>query len=226
MAAAVQSRFSGRREPPARTKDPSPVLRQAQDHLSPKGRGTQVLRALRFNQRRQLLQLGLRISHDSEDDLISGLIRAAREEVERATNAALIDQTWRLTLDDWPETASVAVHRWPLKQVLAVTVYDADGAGAELEPGDWLADGEANPPRIHFERKPPPGQAINGVEIDFVAGFGSAGPDVPDALRRAIQMLVAHWFEFRSHVGPDNQPVGYPQGYDRLIASWKPRRLI
>lgn len=168
----------------------------------------------------------LRVSHDSEDALISGLIRAATEEVERSTGAAMIDQTWRLTLDDWPDSASVAVSRWPLKQVLAVTIYDADGNGAALEPSDWLADGEASPPRIHFERKPPPGQAINGIEVDFVAGFGAAGPDVPDGLRRAMLMLVAHWFEFRSQVSPENQPVGYPQGYERLIANWKPRRLI
>lgn len=167
----------------------------------------------------------LRVTHDSEDDLISGLIRAAREEVERATGAALIDQSWRLTLDDWPETDSIQVHRWPLKQVVSLTVYDGDGQGAELEPGDWLVDGEANPPRLHLERRPPPGQAINGIEIDFVAGFGAVGPDVPDGLRRAIQMLVAHWFEFRAGIGPESQPVGYPPGYERLVASWKQRRL-
>ena len=44
----------------------------------------------------------LRLQHASEDDLIAGLIRAAREEVERATGMALIDQTWRLVLDRWP----------------------------------------------------------------------------------------------------------------------------
>lgn len=32
----------------------------------------------------------LRITHSSEDDLIGGLVRAAREDVERATGMALI----------------------------------------------------------------------------------------------------------------------------------------
>ena len=36
--------------------------------------------------------------------LIAGLIRAAREDVERATGMALIDQTWRLVLDRWPSS--------------------------------------------------------------------------------------------------------------------------
>ena len=40
---------------------------------------------------------------DSEDELLSGLIRAAREDVERTTGVALIDQAWRLVLDAWPQ---------------------------------------------------------------------------------------------------------------------------
>ena len=41
----------------------------------------------------------MRLGHDSEDALIAGLIRAARDEVERTTGTALIDQDWRLALD-------------------------------------------------------------------------------------------------------------------------------
>ena len=44
----------------------------------------------------------LRLDHASEDELLGGLIRAAREEVERATGLALIDQDWRLVIDEWP----------------------------------------------------------------------------------------------------------------------------
>ena len=31
---------------------------------------------------------------------------------------------------------------------------------------------------------------MNGIEIDFSAGFGEAGTDVPDLLNRAILVLV------------------------------------
>lgn len=167
----------------------------------------------------------LRVGHDSEDALISGLIAAARQDVERTTGAALIDQTWRLAQDYWPVSASVVVNRYPLKQVLGVTVYDADGDGTEIDPNDYVVDGNASPPRIHFRKTVASGKAINGIEIDFTAGFGAAGPDVPDGLRRSILTLVAHWYEFRASVGPQDQPVSYPLGYDRLLSSWKQRRL-
>ncbi len=42
---------------------------------------------------------------------------------------------------------------------------------------------------------------MNGVEIDFSAGYGEAGTDVPDLAQRAMLMLVAHWFEFRASFG-------------------------
>ena len=48
----------------------------------------------------------LRVGHASEDTLLAGLVRAAREEVERATGIALIDQTWRLALDAGRNTAA------------------------------------------------------------------------------------------------------------------------
>jgi uncharacterized phiE125 gp8 family phage protein len=48
---------------------------------------------------------------------------------------------------------------------------------------------------------------------------------VLDLLRRAILLLVAHWYEFRASFGPNDQPVGYPVGYERLIAGYRLRRL-
>jgi len=62
---------------------------------------------------------------------------------------------------------------------------------------------------------------MTGVEIDFRAGFGPAGPAVPDTLRRAILTLVAHWYEFRGSYGPSEQPVSVPMAYSRLVRAWR-----
>ena len=76
-----------------------------------------------------------------------------------------------------------------------------------MNPADYFLDANSRPARLHFESRPEPLRVMNGIEIDFTAGFGEAGPDVPDSLRRAILVLVAHWFEFRASVGPQDQPV-------------------
>jgi uncharacterized phiE125 gp8 family phage protein len=167
----------------------------------------------------------LRLQHASEDDLIAGLIRAAREEVERATGMALIDQTWRLVLDRWPRGGRAALMSHPVRQVLSVTAYGTEGEASLVDPADYEVDTLSRPARIHFERRPEPLRAMNGIEIDFSAGFGEAGTDVPDLLRRAILVLAAHWYEFRASYGPADQPVSYPPGYERMIAGYRDRRL-
>jgi uncharacterized phiE125 gp8 family phage protein len=167
----------------------------------------------------------LRISHDGDDAQISGLIRAAREEVERQTGVAMIDQDWRLTLDAWPACGIATIPRHPVKQVLSVTLYGADGEASLMDPAHYRLDGMSRPARLWVEDRPAPGARLNGIEIDFRAGFGEAGTDVPDLLKRAMLILVAHWYEFRAAYGPGDQPVSIPDGFRRLIDGWRARRL-
>jgi uncharacterized phiE125 gp8 family phage protein len=167
----------------------------------------------------------LRIDGGGEDDLLNGLIRAARDEVEKATGTALIDQSWRLALDDWPAEDVVLLLRHPVREIQSVTIYGADGGASLVDPSSYQFDSLSRPARLHFDVRPEPLRALNGVEIDFAAGFGEAGTDVPDLLKRAILMLVAHWYEFRAYVDAADHPASYPIGYERMIAGYKARRL-
>ncbi|MHA6685164.1 head-tail connector protein [Mesorhizobium sp. A556] len=167
----------------------------------------------------------LRLDHDSEDELLNGLIRAAREDVERTTGVALIEQSWRLVLDIWPRDGSTTVMVHPVREILSVTAYGSEGEASVINPASYQVDVVSRPARLHFDGPSAALRALNGIEVDFTAGFGEAGTDVPDLLRRAIVLLVAHWYEFRSGYGPNDQPVSYPDGYGRMIASYRTRRL-
>ena len=167
----------------------------------------------------------LRIDHDAEDDLIGGLIRAARDEVERTTSLALIDQAWRAALDDLPGSGLVRLRRGPVKHIIAVTLYGADGEARLLDPSQFELDSLSTPARLHIRTRPDALRIMNGIEIDFQAGYGEAGADVPDLLKRAVLMLVAHWFEFRASYGAASQPVSMPDGFLRLLSGFIPRRL-
>ena len=167
----------------------------------------------------------LRIDGTTEDDLLGGLIRAARQDVERSTGIALIEQNWRLVLDRWPSSGTVPLRIHPVRAVLSITLYGSEGEASLLAPESYQADLVSRPARVHTEVAPPSLRAMNGVEIDFSAGFGESGTDVPDLLKRAILLLVAHWYEFRSGFGPADQPVSYPDGYERMIAFYRAGRL-
>jgi uncharacterized phiE125 gp8 family phage protein len=44
---------------------------------------------------------------------------------------------------------------------------------------------------------PAPGRLIAGIELEVTVGYGDAATDVLEALRQAIRLLVAHWYENR-----------------------------
>lgn len=167
----------------------------------------------------------LKLTHSSEDTMLGGLIRAAREEVERSTGLALIDQTWRMLVDTWPSQGCIFLPKSPLREILAITAFGTEGEASLIDPADYQVDLLSRPARLHFDKRPEPLRMFNGIEIDFLAGHGEAGTDVPDLLKRAILVLVAHWYEFRAGYGPTDQPVSYPQNYDRLISGYRTRRL-
>ncbi len=162
----------------------------------------------------------LRVEHDAEDGLIGTLLTGARVHVETHTRRALIAQSWRLVRDAWPSKGRIRVLPAPLRSLSSVRVRDLDGVASELDPGDFALDtagapGQIAPPRGAMS----PGRPFAGIELDVEVGYGDAPADVPEPLRQAIRMLVAHWYENRSAIrsGP-NAPQ--PLAVAALIAPY------
>jgi len=167
----------------------------------------------------------LRIDGSDEDALLGSLIAVARDHLERSAGLALISQGWRLFLDDWPEAGVIEIARGPVLAVDAVRAFDELGEESEIPLAGHVLDGVRRPARLWLRARPDGRQAMNGVEIDFTAGFGAAGADVPDMLRRAMLIHAAQMYEFRGAVPVEMQPAGVPDGYDRLVAPFLMRRL-
>jgi uncharacterized phiE125 gp8 family phage protein len=167
----------------------------------------------------------LRLDGGDEDALLLSLTRTAREFIEGETGLCLIAQGWRLYLDRWPGGGVIPILKSPLQAIQSVTVYDADGAGFDVSLEDYLLDGAGRPARLWLRDPPSPGRSVNGIEIDFSAGYGEAGTDVPDTLKRAMLIHIGHMFAFRGVISAEQQPAGIPDGYERLVAPFRMRRL-
>lgn len=167
----------------------------------------------------------LRIDGDGEDDLLGRLIVVARQHLERTTGLSLVNQDMRLYLDGWPAAGVIDITRGPVRSVAEVRIYDDAGVESIVDLAGHVLDGSARPARLWLRNRPSPGQAINGIEIDFTAGFGEAATDVPDTLKRAMLTHIAQMYEFRGAVPVDLQPASVPDGYDRLVAPFAIRRL-
>lgn len=160
----------------------------------------------------------LRLDTSDEDTLLAALTRTAREHLERTTGLCLIRQTWRLYLDRWPQSGVILIGKGPVQAVETILVFDGEGRSTNITAADRLLDGEARPARLWLRNPPAPGRAMNGIEIDVLAGYGEAGTEVPDTLKRAMLMHVAQMFAFRGAVALENQPAGVPAGYERLVS--------
>jgi uncharacterized phiE125 gp8 family phage protein len=144
----------------------------------------------------------LRVDVDdgSQDDLIAGLIKAARLMVEAASRRILIEQHWRVVLDRWPIGGTILLPLTPLIAVDGITVTDASGNVTDVPASVFETDTLSDPPRIAFAGAPEPGKPKHGISIALRAGFGAAPEAVPATLKLAIRILVTHWFENRGDV--------------------------
>jgi uncharacterized phiE125 gp8 family phage protein len=168
----------------------------------------------------------LRVTSSSEDAVIANLIASAREEVEAATGIALITQDWRLYLDAWPDCGVVRLPKHPVQEVTSVTVYNAQGTPSSSTPSAANLDRASRPARFaRPDAAQLPGKAMNGIEIDFRAGFGATGVDVPDGLKRAILLLVSFWFEHRGTGQTSDQAALWPDGFERIINRYRRMEL-
>ncbi len=167
----------------------------------------------------------LRIDGTAEDTLIASLILTSRLHIEAALGLALIAQGWTLVLDQWPKDGTVKIPMRPVLGVGEVRVFDRDGNASVVPASDYQGDVVNTPARIVSNGAgwPAPGQKINGIEIDFEAGYGAGAADVPAPIKQALLMLVAHWYEHRDPLEIGSPSVVIPVAISNLL---KPYRLV
>ena len=168
----------------------------------------------------------MRLDSGAEDALIASLILTSRLHLETALSLALITQTWTLSLDAWPP-ASVIFPIRPVLSIIAARVLSAASVATTLAASDYLLDGSGLKPRLVRTGMawPQPGKAANGVEIVFTAGFGPAATDVPQPVRHALLMLVAHWYEHRDPIEIGSPASSIPKAVSDLMMPYGAVRL-
>lgn len=167
----------------------------------------------------------LKIDGTDDDDLVTTLIIAARLMVEAASNRVLVNQTWRLVLDEWPWDGVLRLPVAPVSSIAAARVFDAAGNPQVVAANVLVLEQGNDPPLIRVSLPPSPiGRLSRGLEIDVVAGFGPAATDVPAPLRQAVLRLVARWFENRGDV-VSRDAEALPVEIAALIRPYKRIRL-
>lgn len=170
----------------------------------------------------------LRVDGSDEDTLITSLIETATAHIERGYGLALITQGLTIIRDGWPDNWLVELALTPVQSVSTITIFEVDGGGIAFDAGHWFADIISHPPRIVLHGTAPwpePGRRANGIEIAVIAGFGDAPDDVPEPIRQAVLLLVAHWVERREPVSLETAGQDFPGTVSALLNPFRPVRL-
>lgn len=180
----------------------------------------------------------LRVDSDDEDDLLVGLVSAARGYAERRIDRHLIDTRLEMRLDTFPAEIEIRLPRPPFsptagRQTIEIEYIDPalnTHSLAEAVPNfqstgaHFLANRAAVPaivtPNINGFW-PVTGPVRSAVTIRWWAGFGASPNDVPRGIRAAILMLAAHWYANREAASPGVMNH-IPLGVNELLAmhSW------
>lgn len=169
----------------------------------------------------------LRVSSTAEDSLIEGYIVAARKYAERVTGRAMMDQTWRLTRDDFPTADTLELEGVvPLSSTdVTVRYFPSSGGSTTVDGGEFYVDTEPEPGRVVLRSSGIwPSETLRekgGVQVDFEAGYGKSGNKVPRDLRQAVLLMAAHWYENREPVVIGSVGREVPMAAQSILKSYR-----
>lgn len=156
-----------------------------------------------------------------DDAIIDAQVEAARNYAEAFTRRAFITQTLVLWLDAFPPgNGEIILPRPPLQSVTSISYTDVDGNAQTFASSKYIVDGKREPARITPAWNvdwPDTRAIINAVSVTYVAGYGNAASDVPEAIIRAIAFLVGHLYENRESVVTGTIAIALPQAVDFML---------
>ena len=161
----------------------------------------------------------MKVESSDDDAIIQRLIASAVAFVDAqgALGKAMITQTWGQWLS--PNPGTVYLLLGPVQSVSAIKYYDVDGALQTATLADFNVFGTPN--RISVSPKsgkawPVTQTRDDAIKIEYIIGYGASSTSVPETVRHALMMLVAHWYDMRE-TSTEKQMYDLPYGFTDMI---------
>lgn len=164
-----------------------------------------------------------RIEHDADDEMLSGLVTAARTTLERYCRRAFITTRFRWTLSpysasvgpapavfeparSYEATVAFELPRSTVTAVHSVSVTSTGGIVSALAPTAYRAVVGVNPGVVELLGGASLGEYV-AITTEFSAGYGVLASDVPATVRTAIKAMTMWLYENRGDRGDDDLPM-------------------
>lgn len=176
----------------------------------------------------------MRIDSSDDDTYITELITAARILAENYTRRCFINTTWKMFMNAWPscggydsfpegyyemaitevyQAKPVMLPKGRLQSVTHIKTYDDSDTATTYSTANYLVSaydsGDSGKITIRSGATPPsPTRIQDGIEIQFITGYGSSASAVPTPIKQAIKMIVSGLYENRGDCQDGNLPSG------------------
>ena len=172
----------------------------------------------------------LRITSTDEDNLLNNYIAVATGNAESYTRRAFITQTWQMFMDQYPcqdkdmwwdgvkqlpistlvESNGFYIPKPPLQSVTHFKTYDDNDVASifstssyqvSVYSGDYAENG-----RITLRDSgtyPEYTRNADGIEIEFICGYGDNADDVPWQIKQGILQEISYMYQHREECGSD-----------------------
>jgi len=160
----------------------------------------------------------LRIDGSTEDSLIESYIQAASKLCSEIVGRKLINETWKLSLKTASATIDLPFN--PCSSITEIQYYDSDNNAQTLSTSDfnlYSYDDISQIETVSGFSWPQLYNRRDALNITFVTGYGAAASDIPDTIKRAIRLTVAHWYEHREGVVMGVTASEIPYGIHLLL---------
>ena len=194
-------------------------------------------------------KLFAKISDTAEDTQLDDFIDAAIDHFEQTTGLALIEQTWRLTLDRLPTLAGATEPWWdgikqgalseltparswieiptaPLISVTSFSAFQMDNTSTLFT--EFYSDTDGRPGRVLLNSGavwPVATRNAMKYQIVYKAGFGTAADNVPADIKICVKQLALHFYENRELMTFDTAAVKVPLQCERIMTRRKLKRI-
>jgi uncharacterized phiE125 gp8 family phage protein len=143
-------------------------------------------------------KLHLKVDTTTDDDLITALITATRQSVERYCNSALITQTVTEKYDCFT-SRGFRLSVSPAIAITSISYTDSAGTSQTLDAAIYGLDIYSRPARVFLKENqqwPQTRMEVNTVTVVYTAGYGAAS-DVPKPIVIAMKLMLADLYENR-----------------------------
>ncbi len=170
------------------------------------------------------LKAHARIEESSDDELLTSLLKAARQWAEAFTRRAFIAQTWALYVSGRLYGRKLVLPKGPLISVSKVQFFDEEDNATDWDETNYYVNTACVPGEIvlRFDAAWPEGaRGANGVIVEYLAGYGETAADVPEGLKLAIKQLALHWYENRGEAATSSSYARAPLTIEALLNPYR-----